>query len=106
MRLAGRIHAVTAGGPLPEGRAATGHRCISEMIGGQSFPHRDRALGAAAAIAATYAEIAAGSESAATLVVASGSTDGNPDRGPRARPRCETLLERHVSERQRLWNGP
>jgi hypothetical protein len=70
------------------------------------FLIEDRALGAAATIAATYAEIGAGSESAAILVVALGldAVATLTEAHELARD-AETLVEQHLSERRKLWTG-
>jgi len=98
---------LTAGGALPEPHS---HNRIS-MHQRDDWPDslfllEDRALGAAATIAATYAEIGAGSETAAILVVALGldPVATLTDAHELARD-AEALVERHLSERRTLWTG-
>ena len=98
---------LTAGGPLPE---AQSHNRTS-MHQRDNWPDslfliEDRALGAAATIAATYAEIAAGTETVAILVVALGIDPMTTmtDAHELARD-AETLVEQHLSERQKFWTG-
>ncbi|HEY8785376.1 MAG TPA: glycoside hydrolase family 125 protein [Candidatus Limnocylindria bacterium] len=98
---------LTAGGPLAD--AHTHNR--TSMHQRDDWPDslfliEDRALGAAATIAATYAEIGAGSESAAILVVALGldSVATLTEAHELARD-AETLVQQHLTERRKLWTG-
>jgi hypothetical protein len=98
---------LTAGGPLPETHS---HNRIS-MHQRDDWPDslfliEDRALGAAATIAATYAEIAAGTETAAILVVALGLDPmATMTEAHELARDAETLVEQHLNERHRLWTG-
>jgi uncharacterized protein len=98
---------LTAGGPLPE---AHSHNRTS-MHQRDDWPDslfviEDRALGAAATIAATYAEIKAGTETAAILVVALGpDAIATMTEAHELARDAETLVERHRNERRRLWTG-
>lgn len=98
---------LTAGGPLLD---AHSHNRIS-MHQRDDWPDslfllEDRALGAAAAIAATYAEISAGSEATAILVVALGlePVAAMTEAHELARD-AEKLVEQDLTERRKLWTG-
>ena len=98
---------LTAGGALPEPHS---HNRVS-MHQRDDWPDslfliEDRALGAAATIAATYGEIRAGSETAAILVIALGldPVATLTDAHELARD-AEALVERHLTERRALWTG-
>jgi uncharacterized protein len=98
---------LTAGGPLPE---AHSHNRTS-MHQRDDWPDslfliEDRALGAAATVAATYAEIAAGTETAAILVVALGlDAMATMTEAHELARDAETLVEQHLNERRKLWTG-
>jgi hypothetical protein len=98
---------LTAGGPLPE---AHSHNRTS-MHQRDDWPDslfviEDRALGAAATIAATYAEIKAGSEIAAIMVIALGlDAMATMNEAHELARDAETLVEEHLSERRALWTG-
>jgi hypothetical protein len=98
---------LTAGGPLPD---AHSHNRVS-MHQRNDWPDSlflidDRALGAAATIAATYAEIGTGNETAAILVVSLGLDPRSTMTEAHELARdAETLVERHLTERRRLWTG-
>ena len=98
---------LTAGGPLPEAQS----RNRTSMHQREDWPDslfliEDRALGAAATIAATYSEIAAGTEIAAILVVALGIDPmATMTEAHELARDAETLVEQHLSERQKLWTG-
>jgi len=98
---------LTAGGALPD---AHSHNRIS-MHQRDDWPDslflvEDRALGAAAAIAATYAEVSAGSEATAILVVAIGLEPiaAMTEAHELARD-AEKLVEHDLMERRKLWTG-
>jgi uncharacterized protein len=66
----------------------------------------DRSLGAAATIAATYAEVSAGSEATAILVIALGLEPmGTMTEAHELARDAEKLFEQHLKERRRLWAG-
>jgi uncharacterized protein len=98
---------LTAGGALPDPHT---HNRIS-MHQRDDWPDslfliEDRSLGAAATIAATYAEIGAGSETAAILVVSLGLDPMTTMTEAHELARdAETLVEEHLSERRKLWTG-
>jgi hypothetical protein len=98
---------LTAGGPLPD---AHSHNRMS-MHQRHDWPDslfliEDRALGAAATMAATYAEIAAGSETAAILVVSLGIDPvATMTEAHELARDAESLVERHLGERRGLWTG-
>ncbi|MEK6226144.1 MAG: glycoside hydrolase family 125 protein [Chloroflexota bacterium] len=98
---------LTAGGPLAD--AHTHNR--TSMHQREDWPDslfliEDRALGAAATIAATYAEIGAGSESAAILVVALGlDAIATLTEAHELARDAETLVQQHLTERRKLWTG-
>jgi len=98
---------LTAGGALPEAHT---HNRIS-MHQRDDWPDslfliEDRALGAAATIAATYAEIGAGSEAAAILVVSIGLEPmATMTEAHELARDAETLVEQHLNERRKLWTG-
>jgi hypothetical protein len=98
---------LTAGGPLAD---AHSHNRTS-MHQRDDWPDslfliEDRALGAAATIAATYAEIGAGSESAAILVVALGlDAIATLTEAHELARDAETLVQQHLTERRKLWTG-
>ncbi|HKC90622.1 MAG TPA: hypothetical protein VKE23_04775, partial [Candidatus Limnocylindria bacterium] len=98
---------LTAGGPLPD---APGHNHVS-MHQRDDWPDslfliEDRALGAAATIAATYAEIGAGTETAAILVVSLGFDPMTTMTEAHELARdAETLVEQNLTERHKLWTG-
>lgn len=98
---------LTAGGPLAD--AHTHNR--TSMHQRDDWPDslfliEDRALGAAAAMAATYAEIGTGSEAAAILVVALGlDAMATMTEAHELARDAETLVEQHLTERRRLWTG-
>jgi hypothetical protein len=98
---------LTAGGALPD---AHSHNRIS-MHQRDDWPDslfliEDRALGAAATIAATYAEISAGSETAAILVVALGLDPvATMTEAHELARDAETLVEQHRNDRRKLWTG-
>ena len=98
---------LTAGGPLPE--VHTHNR--TSMHQRHDWPDSlflidDRALGAAATIAATYAEISAGSEATAILVVSLGLDPlATMTEAHELARDAETLVEQHLEERRRLWTG-
>src|SRR2546423_2655271 len=98
---------LTAGGPLPD---ADSHNRIS-MHQRDDWPDslfliEDRALGAAATIAATYAEIGAGSETAAILVVALGLDPiATMTEAHELARDAEALLEQLLSQRRTFWTG-
>jgi hypothetical protein len=98
---------LTAGGPLPE---AQSHNRIS-MHQRHDWPDSlflidDRALGAAATVAATYAEIGAGSETAAILVVCLGLDPmATMTEAHELARDAETLVDQHLNERRKLWTG-
>ena len=98
---------LTAGGALPD---AHSHNHVS-MHQRDDWPDslflvEDRALGAAAAIAATYAEIGAGTEATAILVVALGLEPiaAMTEAHELARD-AEKLVEQDLIERRKLWTG-
>jgi len=98
---------LTAGGPLPD---AHSHNRTS-MHQRDDWPDslfliEDRALGAAATIAATYAEIAAGNETAAILVVALGLDPvATMTEAHELARDAETLVDQQLNERRKLWAG-
>jgi hypothetical protein len=98
---------LTAGGALPD---AHSHNRIS-MHQRNDWPDslfllEDRALGAAATIAATYAEIPAGSEATAILVISLGlDPSATMTEAHELARDAETLVEQHLNERRRLWTG-
>jgi uncharacterized protein len=98
---------LTAGGPLPE---AHSHNRTS-MHQRDDWPEslfviEDRALGAAATMAATYAEINAGSETAAILVVALGLDPiVTMTEAHELAREAEALVEEHLNERRTFWTG-
>ena len=98
---------LTAGGALPE---AHSHNRIS-MHQRDDWPEslfliEDRALGAAATIAATYAEIGAGTETAAVLVIALGIDPmATMTEAHELARDGQALVERHLGERRTLWTG-
>jgi hypothetical protein len=98
---------LTAGGALPDPHT---HNRTS-MHQRDDWPDslfliEDRALGAAATIAATYAEIAAGSETAAILVVALGLDPvATMTEAHELARDAEALVEQQLSERRKLWTG-
>lgn len=98
---------LTAGGPLPE--AHTHNR--TSMHQRDDWPDSlflidDRALGAAATMAATYAEISAGSEATAILVVSLGLEPlATMTEAHELARDAEMLVEQHRKERSRLWTG-
>jgi len=98
---------LTAGGALPD--AHTHNR--TSMHQRDDWPDslfllEDRALGAAATIAATYAEISAGSELAAILVVALGLDPlATMTEAHELARDAETLVEKHLKDRRQLWTG-
>jgi uncharacterized protein len=108
MRL-GRVEytQLTAGGPLPDIHS---HNRVS-MHQRSGWPDslllvEDRSLGAAATIAATYAEISAGSEATAILVIALGQEPMTTMTEAHELARdAEKLFEQHLRERRRLWAG-
>src|SRR5438093_11610213 len=70
------------------------------------FLVEDRSLGAAATIAATYAEIGAGSEATAILVVALGLEPmATMTEAHELARDAETLLAQDLKERRQLWTG-
>jgi hypothetical protein len=98
---------LTAGGPLAD---AHSHNRMS-MHQRDDWPDslfliEDRALGAAATMAATYAEIAAGSDAAAVLVVSLGLDPmATMTEAHELARDAESLVEQHLGERRRLWAG-
>jgi uncharacterized protein len=98
---------LTAGGPLPDAHT---HNRIS-MHQRDDWPDslfllEDRALGAAATIAATYAEIGAGTEAVAILVVALGLDPmATMTEAHELARDAQALVERQRSERRTLWTG-
>jgi len=98
---------LTAGGPLPD---AHSHNRIS-MHQRDDWPDSlflidDRALGAAATVAATYAEIGAGSETAAILVVSLGLDPmATMTEAHELARDAEKLVDQHLNERGKLWTG-
>ena len=98
---------LTAGGALPD---AHSHNRIS-MHQRSDWPDslflvEDRSLGAAATIAATYAEIGAGSEATAILVVALGLEPmATMTEAHELARDAETLLAQDLKERRQLWTG-
>jgi hypothetical protein len=98
---------LTAGGALPDVHS---HNRTS-MHQRDDWPDslfliEDRTLGAAATIAATYAEISAGSETAAILVVALGLDPlATMTEAHELARDAETLVEQHLNERRKLWTG-
>jgi hypothetical protein len=98
---------LTAGGALPDVHS---HNRIS-MHQRSGWPDslfliEDRSLRAAATIAATYAEISAGSEATAILVVALGLDPmATMTEAHELARDAEKLVEQHLSERRRLWTG-
>ena len=98
---------LTAGGPLAD---AHSHNRMS-MHQRDDWPDslfliEDRALGAAATIAATYAEIASGTETAAILVVSLGLDPiATMTEAHELARDAQSLVERHLSDRRRLWTG-
>lgn len=98
---------LTAGGPLPDPHS---HNRTS-MHQRNDWPDslflvEDRSLGAAASIAATYAEISAGSEATAILVVAIGLDPmATMTEAHELARDAETLVEQNLKERHRLWTG-
>ena len=98
---------LTAGGALPD---AHSHNRIS-MHQRDDWPDslfliEDRSLGAAATIAATYAEIGAGSETTAILVVSIGLEPmATMTEAHELARDAEKLVEGHLTERRRLWTG-
>ena len=98
---------LTAGGALPDAHT---HNRIS-MHQRDDWPDslfliEDRALGAAATIAATYAEIGAGSEAAAILVVSIGLEPmATMTEAHELARDAETLVEQHLNDRRKLWTG-
>jgi hypothetical protein len=98
---------LTAGGPLAD---AHSHNRMS-MHQRDDWPDslfliEDRALGAAATMAATYAEIAAGSDAAAVLVVSLGLDPmATMTEAHELARDAESLVEQHLGERRRLWTG-
>jgi len=98
---------LTAGGPLPEPHT---HNRIS-MHQRDDWPDslfliEDQALGAAATIAATYAEISAGADTAAVLVVSLGLDPiATMTEAHELARDAEALVEQHLNERRRLWTG-
>ena len=98
---------LTAGGALADAHT---HNRIS-MHQRDDWPDslfliEDRALGAAATIAATYAEIGAGTDSVAILVVALGLDPvATLTEAHELARDAQTLVEQHLTERRRLWTG-
>ncbi len=98
---------LTAGGALPDPHT---HNRMS-MHQRDDWPDslfliEDRALGAAATIAATYAEIGAGTETAAILVVSLGLDPmATMTEAHELARDAEALVEQHLSERRKLWAG-
>ena len=98
---------LTAGGALADAHT---HNRIS-MHQRDDWPDslfliEDRALGAAATIAATYAEIGAGTDAAAILVVALGLDPvATLTEAHELARDAQTLVEQHLTERRRLWTG-
>lgn len=98
---------LTAGGVLPD---AHSHNRIS-MHQRSDWPDslfviEDRSLGAAACIVATYAEISAGSQATATLVIALGlDSMASMTQAHELARDAETLAEENLTERRRLWTG-
>ncbi len=98
---------LTAGGALP---GAHSHNRTS-MHQRDDWPDSlflidDRALGAAATIAATYAELSAGSETAAILVVSLGLDPmATMTEAHELARDAQKLVEQHLTERRRLWTG-
>jgi hypothetical protein len=98
---------LTAGGALAD---VHGHNRIS-MHQRNDWPDslfliEDPGLGAAATVAATYAEISAGSEASAILVVALGLDPmATMTEAHELARDAEKLVEQHVDERRRLWTG-
>jgi hypothetical protein len=98
---------LTAGGALPD--AHTHNR--TSMHQRDDWPDslfllEDRALGAAATIAATYAEIGAGSETAAILVVALGLDPlATMTEAHELARDAEALVEKQLNDRRQLWTG-
>ena len=98
---------LTAGGALPDPHT---HNRTS-MHQRDDWPDslfllEDRALGAAATIAANYAEIGAGTETAAILVVALGVDPmATMTEAHELARDAEVLVERHLNERRTLWAG-
>jgi uncharacterized protein len=98
---------LTAGGALPDVHS---HNRTS-MHQRNDWPDslfliEDRALGAAATIAATYAETSAGSETAAILVVALGVDPlATMTEAHELARDAERLVEQHLSDRRKLWTG-
>lgn len=98
---------LTAGGPLPGPHS---HNRISmhqrSDWADSLFVVEDRSLGAAASIAATYAEISAGSEATAVLVVAIGlDAMATMTEAHELARDAEKLVEKDLEERRRLWSG-
>jgi hypothetical protein len=98
---------LTAGGALAEPHS---HNRVS-MHQRDDWPDslfliEDRALGAAATIAATYAEIGAGTETAAILVVSIGLDPvATMTEAHELARDAQSLVDRHVGERRELWTG-
>ena len=98
---------LTAGGPLPD---APNHNRVS-MHQRNDWPDslfliEDRALGAAATVAATYAEIGAGTETAAILVVSLGLDPvATMTEAHELARDAETLVAKQRTERRKLWTG-
>jgi len=98
---------LTAGGPLPEPHT---HNRIS-MHQRDDWPDslfliEDQTLGAAATIAATYAEISAGADTVAVLVVSLGLDPiATMTEAHELARDAEALVEQHLNERRRLWTG-
>src|SRR5206468_3718891 len=98
---------LTSGGALPDAHT---HNRIS-MHQRDDWPDslfliEDRALGAAATIAATYAEVGAGTETAAILVVSIGLEPmATMTEAHELARDAEELVEQHLTERRKLWTG-